>query len=43
MAALKLDAIVVPLNVRFTATEVGYVADDADCRVMVSEEAFAER
>ena len=42
MAALKLDAIVVPLNVRFTATEVGYVADDADCRVMVSEEAFAD-
>ena len=42
MATLKLDAIVVPLNVRFTATEVGYVADDADCRVMVSEEAFAD-
>jgi fatty-acyl-CoA synthase len=42
MASLKLDAIVVPLNVRFTASEVGYVADDADCRVMVSEEAFGD-
>lgn len=42
MAALKLDAIVVPLNVRFTASEVGYVAEDADCRLMVSEEAFTD-
>jgi fatty-acyl-CoA synthase len=42
LAALKLDAIVVPLNVRFTAGEVGYVADDADCRLMVSEDAFAD-
>ena len=41
MAALKLDAIVVPMNVRFTASEVAYIADDADCRVVVSEEAFA--
>ncbi len=40
MAALKLDAIVVPMNVRFTATEVAYVAEDADCRVVVSEAAF---
>lgn len=40
MAALKLDAIVVPMNVRFTATEVSYVVDDADCRVVVSEAAF---
>ena len=40
MAALKLDAIVVPMNVRFTATEVGYVAGDADCRIVVSEEGF---
>ncbi len=42
MAVLKLDAVVVPLNVRFTATEVGYVADDADCRLMISEAAFAD-
>jgi fatty-acyl-CoA synthase len=42
MATLKLDAIVVPLNVRFTAAEVGYVAEDADCRLMVSEEVFAD-
>ncbi len=40
MATLKLDAVVVPMNVRFTATEVGFVADDADCRVVVSEERF---
>ncbi|MGA9276249.1 class I adenylate-forming enzyme family protein [Ilumatobacter sp.] len=40
MATLKLDAVVVPMNVRFTATEVAYVADDADCRIVVSEEAF---
>jgi len=42
MAVLKLDAVVVPLNVRFTATEVSYVADDADCRLMISEAAFAD-
>ncbi len=42
MAALKLDAVVVPMNVRFTATEVAYVADDADCRVIVSEAAFED-
>jgi len=41
MATLKLDAIVVPMNVRFTASEVAYVADDADCRLVVSEDAFA--
>lgn len=40
MATLKLDAIVVPMNVRFTASEVAYVADDADCRIVVSESTF---
>ena len=40
MASLKLDAIVVPMNVRFTASEVAYVADDADCRIVVSEANF---
>jgi fatty-acyl-CoA synthase len=40
MATLKLDAVVVPLNVRFTASEVAYVAEDAGCRVIVSEELF---
>lgn len=40
MATLKLDAVVVPMNVRFTAPEVGYVVDDADCRIVVSEAAF---
>ncbi len=40
MATLKLDAVVVPMNVRFTASEVAYVADDADCRIVVSEETF---
>jgi fatty-acyl-CoA synthase len=41
MATLKLDAIVVPMNVRFTASEVAYVADDADCRLVVSDDEFA--
>lgn len=41
MSTLKLDAIVVPMNVRFTASEVAYVADDADCRIVISEDAFA--
>lgn len=41
MATLKLDAIVVPMNVRFTASEVAYVADDADCRLVVSDHEFA--
>lgn len=40
MATLKLDAVVVPMNVRFTAAEVAYVADDADCCIVVSEDAF---
>lgn len=41
MAVLKLDAVVVPMNVRFTASEIAYVAADADCAVVVSEQAFA--
>ena len=40
LAVLKLDAVVVPMNVRFTASEVAYVAADADCRIVVSEEVF---
>ncbi|MEM9746648.1 MAG: AMP-binding protein [Actinomycetota bacterium] len=42
MAALKLGAIVVPVNVRFTASELAYVVADADCRLVVSESAFAD-
>lgn len=41
VATLKLDAIVVPMNTRFTASEVAYVADDADCRLVISEGAFS--
>lgn len=41
-AAIKLGAIVVPVNVRFTAAELGYVVDDADCRLVVSEESFTD-
>jgi fatty-acyl-CoA synthase len=41
IAACKLGAIVVPLNVRFTAAEVAFVVSDADCRVVVSEAALA--
>jgi fatty-acyl-CoA synthase len=40
MAALKLNAVVVPMNVRFTATEVAFVAGDAGCRIVVSEAAL---
>jgi fatty-acyl-CoA synthase len=40
MATLKLDAVVVPINVRFTAAEVGFVCRDAGCRVLVSEDAL---
>ena len=42
MATLKLDAVIVPMNVRFTAPEVAFVAEDADCRIVVSEDVFAE-
>lgn len=41
MATLKLDAVAVPMNVRFTAPEVAYVVDDAGCRVVVGETALA--
>ena len=40
LAAAKLGAIAVPMNVRFTAPEVAFVVRDADCRLVVTEEAL---
>ena len=41
IAAWKLGAVVVPMNVRFTPTEVAFVVGDADCRIVVTEVALA--
>ena len=41
LATLKLGAISVPLNVRLTAGELAPLVDDADCRLVVTEEALA--
>jgi fatty-acyl-CoA synthase len=40
IAALKLGAVVVPLNVRFTATEVGFVVADSGSTMIVTDEAL---
>jgi fatty-acyl-CoA synthase len=40
IAVMKLGAVVVPLNVRFTPPEVAYVVADAGCRLVVTEEAL---
>ena len=37
MAAWKLEAVIVPLNVRYTAPEVAYVVENAECRLLVTE------
>ena len=41
MAVMKLGAIGVPVNVRFTPPELAYVFTNADCRVIVTEDALA--
>lgn len=41
LAACKLGAVTVPMNVRFTAAEVAFVVADADCRLVVTEAALA--
>jgi fatty-acyl-CoA synthase len=41
IAVMKLGAVVVPLNVRFTAPEVAYVVADARCRLVVTEDALS--
>lgn len=38
IAVLKLGAVMVPLNVRFTAREVAFVVADAGCRLVVFDE-----
>lgn len=40
LAALKLGAVIVPLNVRFTAAELAFVVADAGCRCVVTEAAL---
>jgi fatty-acyl-CoA synthase len=40
MACMKLGAIAVPINVRFTPPELAFVVGNADCAVVVSESAL---
>ncbi len=40
VAAWKLEAVIVPLNVRYTAREVAYVVDNAECRILVTDVAL---
>ncbi len=40
VAAWKLGAVLVPLNVRFTAPEVAFVAADAGCSLLVTDTAL---
>ena len=40
VAAARLGAIVAPFNLRFTAHELAYVVDDADCDVVITEAAL---
>ena len=40
MACMKLGAIGVPVNVRFTPPELAYVITNADCAVIVTEDAW---
>jgi fatty-acyl-CoA synthase len=42
IAAWKLGAIPVPMNVRYTAPEVAYVVQDAGCSVVVGEAALRD-
>jgi fatty-acyl-CoA synthase len=41
LAAWKLGALGVPMNVRYTAPEVAYVAADAGCAIVIGESALA--
>ncbi len=41
IAALKVAAVVVPLNVRFTPAEVAFVVNDAGARIIVTDETLA--
>jgi fatty-acyl-CoA synthase len=41
LAVLKLGAVVVPLNVRFTPAEIAFVVADAGARVVVTEDVLA--
>lgn len=42
IAAWKLGAVVVPLNVRFTPAEVAYVVSDAGAQVLITDETLVE-
>jgi len=41
VALLKLGALTVPLNTRYSATEIAFVVGNADCVMAVTEEAMA--
>lgn len=41
IAAWKLGAVVVPLNVRYAPPEAAFVIDDAGCRLLLTEPALA--
>jgi len=40
-AAAKLTAVLVPLNCRLTASELGYILEDCQPKIMLHEKAFA--
>src|SRR4051794_40381168 len=40
LALLKLGALTVPLNIRYSPSEVAYVVADADCRLAVTEDSM---
>jgi fatty-acyl-CoA synthase len=40
LAVLRLGAVVVPLNVRFTPSEIAFVVADAGCRLVITESAL---
>ena len=41
VALLKLGALTVPLNTRYSAPEIGFVVGNADCVMAVTEEVMA--
>jgi len=41
IAAWKLGAVIVPINTRFTASEVAFVVSDAGCKMLFTNEALS--
>ena len=42
MPAIGLGAVPVPINYRLAPPEIAEILDDAECRLLVVEDAFAE-